>query len=167
MSLTLDFSHDPCAFEAYGALTLPSNKLVILEAMDHPNAVKSNAPVQLTMTSLIGSGKRSTTYRGSDGDRLFVIKFALWSGIPADNLETEFENYEKLSHLQGTVIPHFFGYYRGEKDPLYINAKSRAISCIVIEDCGESLRCGGWYLLDQQPTSVSFQSVMTYLNRVL
>lgn len=163
MSLTLDFSLNPCAFEAWGALTFPPNNIVILQSVDRSNAIKPNAPVQLTMTSLIVSGKRSTTYRGSDGTRLFVVKFALWSGIPADNLETEFENYEKLSHLQGTVIPHFFGYYRGEKDPLYLKAKSRAVSCIVIEDCGESLRCGGWYLLDQQPTSVSFQIVLIYL----
>lgn len=81
----------------------------------------------------------SVVYRALIDDRQVIIKRSVYNG-PKDrsytDLETEAHVYRvTLAKLQGTVIPHFYGFYRSPKD------SNEKICCIVLEDCGNSVPC--------------------------
>ena len=162
MVVVLDFGEDRSKFKAFDytyTLDVTNCRELTLEAIDVPDTIPSTAPSRLSVSSRIHTTEHSTVFRVTDGEQLFVVKFALWSGIPTDDLETEVGNYNKLSHIQGTVIPKFFGHYRAEKEEMFKKDKTRVISCIILEDCGNSIPLGHWSYLDKQATYVTFHIV--------
>ncbi len=107
---------------------------------------------QLTVTSIICINEHATVYRAVSQDQgNFVLKFAFWKGDALNDLENEARNYGTLSVLQGDVIPMFYGCFRTETEAKYIRNKWRAVTCIVLEDCGEHLKVDHLMDLDDDP----------------
>lgn len=121
------------------ALRVPPRDLLtlsdcILECVtsDSNNAVGS---LYATAYQLIrhDSNEHSTVYRASIGDRSVVLKCCL-SDQHLSDLEREATAYQSaLLELQGTVVPHFYGFYKGSL------GNGRPMGCIVLEDCGDRL----------------------------
>lgn len=75
--------------------------------------------------------------RASAGNREVIIKsfsnkIGITSKLPR-NLWKEAKRYEELQALQGEVIPHFFGLFKG------IDGNACKYACIITEYCGEPL----------------------------
>ncbi|PBK71828.1 hypothetical protein ARMSODRAFT_954618 [Armillaria solidipes] len=115
---------------------------------------------QLTVTSIIRINEHATVYRAVSQDKgKFVLKFAFWKGEALNDLENEARNYGTLSVLQGVVIPNFYGCFRMEAEDKYTQNKRRAVTCIVLEDCGEHLKVDHLRDLDDNSIFYVFQQL--------
>ncbi|PBK92676.1 hypothetical protein ARMGADRAFT_1013216 [Armillaria gallica] len=124
------------------------------------DSAKPGLTRQLTVTSIIRINEHATVYRAVSQDQgNFVLKFAFWKGEALNHLENEARNYDTLSVLQGDVIPMFYGCFRTETEPKYIRNKWRAVTCIVLEDCGEHLKVDHLMDLDDDPVIDLFQKI--------
>ncbi|KII85392.1 hypothetical protein PLICRDRAFT_700925 [Plicaturopsis crispa FD-325 SS-3] len=90
------------------------------------------------VSSTISSNDHSAVYRASIGSRVYVLKLSAhnqrWLRVSLPDLETEAKNYQtKLYDLQGTIVPVFYGLFKGD------NKIDHKIGCIVLEDCGDSV----------------------------
>jgi hypothetical protein len=63
-----------------------------------------------------------------------VLKIA-YHRVGAAALETEAENYLRVRHLQGQVVPRFHGLFQVHG----------LTTCIVLDYCGESMRTGFYW----------------------
>ncbi|KII85390.1 hypothetical protein PLICRDRAFT_700923 [Plicaturopsis crispa FD-325 SS-3] len=105
--------------------------------------------------STISSNNHSSVYRASIGSQIYVIKLSAhnkpWLRVndpSLPDLETEANNYRtKLYDLQGTIVPVFYGLFKGE------NRLNHKIGCMVLEDCGDSVD-RNFYELDRSDRTI-------------
>ncbi|PBK71829.1 hypothetical protein ARMSODRAFT_954619 [Armillaria solidipes] len=123
-------------------------------------SAKPGLTQQLTVTSITRIHEHATFYRAVSQDQgNFVLKFAFWKGEALNDLENEARNYDTLSVLQGDVIPMFYGCFRTEAEVKYTRNKWRAVTCIVLEDCGKHLKVDHLMDLDDDPVIDLFQKI--------
>ncbi|KAK0431655.1 hypothetical protein EV421DRAFT_1911638 [Armillaria borealis] len=123
-------------------------------------SAKPGLTQQLTVTSITRIHEHATIYRAVSQDQgNFVLKFAFWKGEALNDLESEARNYGTLSVLQGDVIPIFYGCFRTRTEAKYIRNKRRAVTCIVLEDCGEHLKVEHLRDLDDDSIFYVFQQL--------
>jgi RIO-like serine/threonine protein kinase len=80
------------------------------------------------LSSLIHEGHFSYIFRGQSGTTSIIGKLA--RNVSQANLRAEFSVYQKLSPLQGSAIPRYFGLF---------NVQSLGL-LLLLEDCGQSIR---------------------------
>ncbi|KII85391.1 hypothetical protein PLICRDRAFT_94322 [Plicaturopsis crispa FD-325 SS-3] len=112
------------------------DEYLLTNADNPPNKKTGVAIVRSTITS----NSHSSVYRASIGSQVYVIKISAHASgkgrlrVSLPDLETEANNYQtKLYDLQGTIVPVFHGFFKGE------NKLNDNIGCIVLEDCGDSI----------------------------
>jgi hypothetical protein len=79
------------------------------------------------LSSLISEGHFSYVFRGQSGTTSMIGKLA--RNVSQANLRAEFLVYQRLSPLQGTVIPRYFGLFNVQNLGLLL----------LLEDCGQSI----------------------------
>lgn len=88
--------------------------------------------LHIVINETIRASHHSTVYRGSAGTVNLVVKMWHEPKFSGEDFCSEAKAYEiELSSLQGTVIPKFYGYYKG------MDHEKSNVSCIVLEDCGD------------------------------
>lgn len=96
--------------------------------------------VAITVNELISLGRRFAVLRAFDGKRKVVVKLSLWNRYFLD-LQTEANNYQRLSDLQGKSIPSCYGFFRDLEDPEF-EGEPMPVGFLVLEDCGDHLDVG-------------------------
>ncbi|KII85388.1 hypothetical protein PLICRDRAFT_31629 [Plicaturopsis crispa FD-325 SS-3] len=107
---------------------------------EHATLVDKDAVA--TIHSTIRSSFHSSVYRATINGETFVLKFSVHGrhNVPVNHpslpdLLDEADAYQtKLSALQGTVVPLFYGLFKGQDN------FRKEIACGVLEDCGESVK---------------------------
>ena len=102
----------------------------------------NQAHLRVDNFSLLGSTWHSGIYRGVLNNRPVVLKIAGFTQRLLADLDDEATAYMHLLplSLRGSVIPQFYGYFRGAFQPTFDGERCNLpIACIVLEDCGDAL----------------------------
>ncbi|KAF8063226.1 hypothetical protein FPV67DRAFT_233631 [Lyophyllum atratum] len=88
------------------------------------------------LQTMIHATDHSVVYRACLGDELeaVVLKFSVDDDSIADLRREAIAYTSNLKDLQGSVIPSFYGIYHGRC------SHGRDVSCIVLQDCGDSIK---------------------------
>ena len=94
---------------------------------------------ELVLQKIIQASPRgATVYRGTLDGTPVVAKIVFGNDIAKLDLRKEANNYFAMEDLQGRIIPHCYNYVIGST-PIKGETKPSDISCLILEDCGESV----------------------------
>ncbi|KAF8075349.1 hypothetical protein FPV67DRAFT_1728604 [Lyophyllum atratum] len=94
----------------------------------------SQASLHATAGVLLHHNDDSTVYAASLEHHQSPVVLKLALGLQAlEDLTQEANHYAKLTAVQGTIIPRFYGFYEGR----CASHSRRRVGCLVLEYCGE------------------------------
>ncbi|KAK7027334.1 hypothetical protein VNI00_015297 [Paramarasmius palmivorus] len=88
----------------------------------------------IRVTDILSDTKRSTVYLAHITDKHGKRQVVLKVGDVLNSLGTEADCYNDMKHLQGSVVPHFYGLFRAERNT------GGYLAGIVLEQFGEPVR---------------------------